>query len=262
MTTQTLPRRRSTTSAVSSRFAEGWRHYSACTPNDKDLFFPAGNGPAAEQQVMKAKKVCSGCTVREQCLQWALEEGEDFGVLGGLDHKERRRLLRGQGPSASSEARDAEFLDVDVDAVDAYLTGESSNVSSVDRLAAIVAGVRQGMLYKDFDDLHGLTREATSKWVSRTRRSYTDRGLVFPDMVRPDPKRNFTDEQVVWIRKRVATGDVTCAELGREYGVSGRTIARMVSGESYQDVGGPISGLPTSSMGVRAIGQTDLGAAA
>ncbi|MGA9716339.1 MAG: WhiB family transcriptional regulator, partial [Aeromicrobium sp.] len=32
--------------------------------------------------------------VRDQCLQWALESGQDHGVWGGLSEDERRTLKR------------------------------------------------------------------------------------------------------------------------------------------------------------------------
>lgn len=48
-----------------------------------------------------AKAICNGhdgmpvCRVRRQCLLWALDQGELFGVWGGLSEPERRRLKRG-----------------------------------------------------------------------------------------------------------------------------------------------------------------------
>lgn len=45
-------------------------------------------------QIEEAKAVCRRCDVREQCLQWALETGQDAGVWGGLSEDERRALKR------------------------------------------------------------------------------------------------------------------------------------------------------------------------
>lgn len=262
MTAQTLPNGRITRNAVSSRRIRDWQDDSACQA-DPELFFPTGTGAAAERQAAEAKRVCGGCPVREQCLQWALAEGEDFGVLGGLTHTERRRMLRGEVPPAVSEARKALLVDPNPEAADAYLAGEVSDVSDVDRLAAIVSGVQRGMTYRDFDELHGLTPEATSKWVSRMRCSYRDRGLVFPTMRKREPVRIFTKEQALGIRKRAATGEVSEADLSREYRVSRRTISRLLLGDSYRDVGGPLrKPAPSSPAGGRTIGQQDMGAAA
>jgi len=38
--------------------------------------------------------VCRGCVVREDCLEYALANGEKFGIWGGLSERERRRLRR------------------------------------------------------------------------------------------------------------------------------------------------------------------------
>ncbi|CAN5676479.1 hypothetical protein BH24ACT11_BH24ACT11_20490 [soil metagenome] len=71
-----------------------WRHRSACLDEDPELFFPIGNTGPALSQIEEAKAVCRRCTVREQCLAWALESGQDHGVWGGLSEDERRALKR------------------------------------------------------------------------------------------------------------------------------------------------------------------------
>ncbi|MDX6335165.1 MAG: WhiB family transcriptional regulator, redox-sensing transcriptional regulator, partial [Streptosporangiaceae bacterium] len=42
----------------------------------------------------EAKKVCRGCEVRVECLEYALEHDERFGIWGGLSERERRRMKR------------------------------------------------------------------------------------------------------------------------------------------------------------------------
>jgi WhiB family redox-sensing transcriptional regulator len=71
-----------------------WRHQSACRDEDPELFFPVGNTGPAITQIEEAKKVCNRCIVREACLSWALESGQDAGVWGGLSEDERRALKR------------------------------------------------------------------------------------------------------------------------------------------------------------------------
>lgn len=71
-----------------------WRHQAACLDEDPELFFPIGNTGPALLQVEEAKKVCARCTVREECLEWALGAGQDYGVWGGLSEDERRALKR------------------------------------------------------------------------------------------------------------------------------------------------------------------------
>jgi len=71
-----------------------WRHRAACRDEDPELFFPIGNTGPALLQIEDAKAVCRRCDVVDQCLQWALESGQDAGVWGGMSEDERRALKR------------------------------------------------------------------------------------------------------------------------------------------------------------------------
>ncbi|MGW0666132.1 WhiB family transcriptional regulator [Streptomyces sp. NPDC002746] len=73
---------------------QNWRERAACRDEDPDLFFPIGTTGPALVQAEDAKAVCHGCPVRAECLRWALENGQDTGVWGGLDETERRALKR------------------------------------------------------------------------------------------------------------------------------------------------------------------------
>lgn len=64
-----------------------WRHYAACAETDPDAFFPM-QGESARA----AKRVCAGCEVRDECLQYAMAHHEPYGVWGGLSEWERRLL--------------------------------------------------------------------------------------------------------------------------------------------------------------------------
>jgi WhiB family redox-sensing transcriptional regulator len=61
---------------------------------DPELFFAIGNTGPALLQIEDAKAVCRRCDVIDQCLQWALESGQDAGVWGGMSEDERRALKR------------------------------------------------------------------------------------------------------------------------------------------------------------------------
>lgn len=63
--------------------------YGACNGTDPDIFFP-NRGESLEP----ALSVCAGCVVREECLEYALANGEKYGVWGGTSERERRRLRR------------------------------------------------------------------------------------------------------------------------------------------------------------------------
>ena len=71
-----------------------WRNRAACLDEDPELFFPIGNTGPALLQIDEAKQVCHRCPVVEDCLQWALESGQDAGVWGGMSEDERRALKR------------------------------------------------------------------------------------------------------------------------------------------------------------------------
>jgi WhiB family redox-sensing transcriptional regulator len=71
-----------------------WRHRAACLDQNPELFFPIGNTEPALIQLQEAKRVCTGCVVRDACLQWAISVDQDYGVWGGLSDIERKALKR------------------------------------------------------------------------------------------------------------------------------------------------------------------------
>ncbi|MGY1632442.1 WhiB family transcriptional regulator [Geodermatophilus sp. SYSU D01186] len=66
---------------------ETWRLDALCAETDPEAFFPEKGGSTRE-----AKRVCTGCDVRAECLEFALANDERFGIWGGLSERERRRL--------------------------------------------------------------------------------------------------------------------------------------------------------------------------
>lgn len=80
-----------------------WRDRAACRDEDPELFFPIGDGVAAQEQIARAKAVCDRCPVRAQCLQFALSTGQDAGIWGGLSAEERRGLRRSGRTTASAD---------------------------------------------------------------------------------------------------------------------------------------------------------------
>ncbi|QUH03598.1 WhiB family transcriptional regulator [Saccharopolyspora erythraea] len=76
------------------RDTTNWRDQAACLDEDPELFFPVSEvGPGA-RQASAAKAVCARCPVRSECLDYALENGLDHGVFGGMTDRERRALSR------------------------------------------------------------------------------------------------------------------------------------------------------------------------
>jgi WhiB family redox-sensing transcriptional regulator len=66
-----------------------WQERALCAQTDPEAFFPEKGGSTRE-----AKRICSTCEVRSECLEYALEHDERFGIWGGLSERERRRVKR------------------------------------------------------------------------------------------------------------------------------------------------------------------------
>jgi WhiB family redox-sensing transcriptional regulator len=66
---------------------EPWQARALCAQTDPEAFFPEKGGSPR-----LAKAVCRRCPVRAECLAFALEHDERFGIWGGLSERERRRL--------------------------------------------------------------------------------------------------------------------------------------------------------------------------
>ena len=66
-----------------------WMDQGLCAQTDPEAFFPEQGGSTSE-----AKAVCRSCEVRAECLDYALENDEHYGIWGGLSERERRRIKR------------------------------------------------------------------------------------------------------------------------------------------------------------------------
>lgn len=71
--------------------ARSWLAHAPCKA-DAELMFAT-----TDHDIERAKAVCRGCTVIEQCRQWALDNRETFGTWGGLSERERVAILRRRG---------------------------------------------------------------------------------------------------------------------------------------------------------------------
>ncbi len=68
---------------------EAWQSQANCMGVDPELFFPERGSSTRE-----AKEVCRGCVVRVDCLEFAIANGEKFGIWGGMSERERRKVRR------------------------------------------------------------------------------------------------------------------------------------------------------------------------
>ena len=80
-----------------------WQLEANCLGVDPDLFFPERGASTKE-----AKAVCKGCVVREDCLEFALQNGEKFGIWGGLSERERRRIRRQRALERTAKRDDSQ----------------------------------------------------------------------------------------------------------------------------------------------------------
>ncbi|WP_329608150.1 WhiB family transcriptional regulator [Microbacterium sp. KUDC0406] len=72
--------------------ALAWQADALCAQVDPEAFFPEKGGSTRD-----AKRICSSCDVRGECLEYALNNDERFGIWGGLSERERRKLKRRAG---------------------------------------------------------------------------------------------------------------------------------------------------------------------
>jgi WhiB family redox-sensing transcriptional regulator len=66
-----------------------WILEAACRGMSSEVFYPERG-----QDTHQAKMICMGCAVRVECLTFALETGEKFGIFGGTSERQRREMRR------------------------------------------------------------------------------------------------------------------------------------------------------------------------
>lgn len=82
-----------------------WQEEGACRGVPSELFFPP-----VEHEAYEAKTVCATCSVRGQCLEFALVANERFGIWGGLTTQERRALVARRRREAATRASRERFI--------------------------------------------------------------------------------------------------------------------------------------------------------
>ncbi len=66
-----------------------WQVDALCAQTDPEAFFPEKGGSTRD-----AKPICTSCEVKSECLEYALQNDERFGIWGGLSERERRKLRK------------------------------------------------------------------------------------------------------------------------------------------------------------------------
>jgi WhiB family redox-sensing transcriptional regulator len=73
-----------------------WRDDALCRQTDPDGHFPESGDSSTP-----AKRTCMACEVRRQCLDYALDTRQQWGIWGGLGQHELRRLTRARNNQAA-----------------------------------------------------------------------------------------------------------------------------------------------------------------
>ena len=86
-----------------------WQMRASCRGMDGEMFFhpERERGRARADREARAKAVCRGCPVVQQCRDHALAVREPYGVWGGLSVDERNEHIRTH--TAPSSAIDMDF---------------------------------------------------------------------------------------------------------------------------------------------------------
>jgi len=73
-----------------------WKSEGVCAQTDPDAYFPEPGGSSRD-----AKQTCMVCEVRPQCLQYAIDTEQYWGVWGGVTQNELRRMIRARRATAA-----------------------------------------------------------------------------------------------------------------------------------------------------------------
>jgi WhiB family transcriptional regulator, redox-sensing transcriptional regulator len=74
-----------------------WMAKGSCNALSPEMFFPTDS-----VGVIAAQRVCAGCDVRAQCLDYALSNHLTHGVWGGTSERQRFRLQRARAAAPSA----------------------------------------------------------------------------------------------------------------------------------------------------------------
>lgn len=70
-----------------------WTDLAACAGMPTEWWFPEPG-----DSVKEALAICQSCEVSAECLQYALDNGERFGLYGGTTARQRKDMRRGRPP--------------------------------------------------------------------------------------------------------------------------------------------------------------------
>ena len=75
---------------------EQWQLKAACRGPQARVFFPPAQFERKDEKLERegrAKAICATCSVKKECLDYAVRIREQHGIWGGLSESERKPLL-------------------------------------------------------------------------------------------------------------------------------------------------------------------------
>lgn len=78
------------------RYEDDWQLRASCRGPHATVFFPPPRFERKHERLAReaeAKTICVTCTVRQECLDYALAIREPHGIWGGLNETERKTIL-------------------------------------------------------------------------------------------------------------------------------------------------------------------------
>ena len=77
------------------RIEDEWQLRAACRGPQSAIFFPPAHFERKDEKSereMRAEDICTTCSVRRDCLQYAIDIREPHGIWGGLNEAERKQV--------------------------------------------------------------------------------------------------------------------------------------------------------------------------
>jgi len=92
----TKPKIKSTINIKAIEASWVWQAQGACRDMDSNMFYyeDQERGPCKEQRIAKAKAICETCKVKTECLEFAIQINERYGIWGGTTEEERQSIKR------------------------------------------------------------------------------------------------------------------------------------------------------------------------
>lgn len=81
---------------IASSSTQLWQAAAECRGPQVAVFFPPPQFERKHDRIereRRAKAICAGCSVRRECLDYAVEIREAHGIWGGLNEMERKVVV-------------------------------------------------------------------------------------------------------------------------------------------------------------------------